>query len=130
MNFIKYCFVLLSMIGFLSCKINDSSLVQIITFDELEKTYKIDGIQLVDVRTADEYNKGHIKNALNIDFLDSNFELNTQKLDKNKPVIVYCQRGSRSSKSATKLLENAFVKVYNLKGGFSKWLSEGRSVEK
>ncbi|MFB1027029.1 MAG: rhodanese-like domain-containing protein [Flavobacteriaceae bacterium] len=130
MNFIKYCFVLLSMIGFLSCKINDSSLVQIITFDELEKTYKIDGIQLVDVRTADEYNKGHIKNALNIDFLDSNFELNTQKLDKNKPVIVYCQRGGRSSKSATKLLENAFVKVYNLKGGFSKWLSEGRSVEK
>ena len=130
MNFIKYCFVLLSMIGFLSCKINDSSLVQIITFDELEKTYKIDGIQLVDVRTADEYNKGHIKNALNIDFLDSNFKLNIQKLDKTKPVIVYCQRGSRSSKSATKLVENAFVKVYNLKGGFSKWLSEGRSVEK
>ena len=130
MNFIKRRCLLLSLMGFLSCKSDDSSLVQIITFDQLEKTSEIDGIQLVDVRTADEYTNGHIKNALNIDFLDSNFKLNIQKLDKTKPVIVYCQRGSRSSKSATKLVENEFVKVYDLKGGFSKWLSEGRMVEK
>ena len=130
MNFIKRSSLLLSLMGFLSCKSDDSSLVQIITFDELEKISEIDGIQLVDVRTADEYKSGHIKNAININFLDSNFELNIQNLDKTKPVIVYCQRGSRSSKSATKLVENEFVKVYDLKGGFSKWLSEGRMVEK
>ena len=49
MNFIKRSSLLLSLMGFLSSKSDDSSLVQIITFDELQKTSKTDGIQLVDV---------------------------------------------------------------------------------
>ena len=117
-------------VSFLGCKNNDQNLVQLITFDEFETVSKINGVQLIDVRTPEEYSDGHILNSKNIDFLDENFELYIQKLDKKSPVIVYCQSGGRSAKSALKLLSNSFVKIYDLDGGFSKWLSEGGNIKK
>ena len=72
--------------------------MNLITAAEMKEISKIEGIQLVDVRTPDEYKEGHLPNALNIDFLDENFEANIQQLDKTRPVIVYCQRGGRSAK--------------------------------
>jgi len=117
-------------VSFLGCKNNDQNLVQLITFDEFETVSKINGVQLIDVRTPEEYSDGHILNSKNIDFLDENFELYIQKLDKKSPVIVYCQSGGRSAKSALKLISNSYVKVYDLEGGFSRWLSNGGNVEK
>ena len=117
-------------VSFLGCKNNDQNLVQLITFDEFESVSKINGVQLIDVRTPEEYSDGHILNSKNIDFLDENFELYIQKLDKKSPVIVYCQSGGRSAKSALKLLSNSFLKIYDLDGGFSKWLSEGGNIRK
>lgn len=117
-------------VSFLGCKNNDQNLVQLITFDEFETVSKINGVQLIDVRTPEEYSDGHILNSKNIDFLDENFELYIKKLDKKSPVIVYCQSGGRSAKSALKLLSNSFVKIYDLDGGFSKWLSEGGNIRK
>ena len=64
-----------------------------------------------------------------MNFFDPNFEVNIQKLDKTKPVIVYCQRGSRSAKCASQLIANGFVKIYDLDRGFSKWKSSGFEVE-
>ena len=122
--------VFFMVVSFLGCKNNDQNLVQLITFDEFETVSKINGVQLIDVRTPEEYSDGHILNSKNIDFLDENFELYIQKLDKKSPVIVYCQSGGRSAKSALKLLSNSFVKIYDLDGGFSKWLSEGGNIRK
>ena len=117
-------------VSFLGCKNNNLNSVQLITFDEFETVSKINGVQLIDVRTPKEYADGHILNSKNIDFLDENFELYVQKLDKKAPVIVYCQSGGRSAKSALKLRLNSFVKIYDLEGGFSKWLSEGGNIRK
>ena len=122
--------VFFMVVSFLGCKNNDQNLVQLITFDEFETVSKINGVQLIDVRTPEEYSDGHILNSKNIDFLDENFELYIQKLDKKSPVIVYCQSGGRSAKSALKLLSNSFLKIYDLDGGFSKWLSEGGNIRK
>ena len=126
----KFRCIFFMLISFLGCKNNDQNLVQLITFDEFETVSKINGVQLIDVRTPEEYSDGHILNSKNIDFLDENFELYIQKLDKKSPVIVYCQSGGRSAKSALKLLSNSFVKIYDLDGGFSKWLSEGGNIRK
>jgi rhodanese-related sulfurtransferase len=95
----------------------------------MKEISEIEGIQLVDVRTPDEYKEGHLPNALNIDFLDENFEINIQQLDKSKAVIVYCQRGSRSAKCASQLIAYGFVKIYDLDRGFSGWKSSGLEVE-
>ena len=126
----KFRCIFFMVVSFFGCKNNDQNLVQLITFDEFETVSKINGVQLIDVRTPEEYSDGHILNSKNIDFLDENFELNIQKLDKKSPVIVYCQSGGRSAKSALKLLSNSFVKIYDLDGGFSKWLSEGGNIRK
>ena len=126
----KFRCIFFMIVGFLGCKNNNLNSVQLITFDEFETVSKINGVQLIDVRTSKEYADGHILNSKNIDFLDENFELYVQKLDKKAPVIVYCQSGGRSAKSALKLRLNSFVKIYDLEGGFSKWLSEGGNIRK
>ncbi|WP_317168323.1 rhodanese-like domain-containing protein [Pelagihabitans pacificus] len=79
-------------------------------------------VQLVDVRTPREFNQGHIKNAINIDFYDStNFERSFGKLDKGKPVYIYCRSGARSQKAAKKLLDMGFSKIFDLKRGYMGW---------
>ena len=130
MRYFKFVCALLVLLTFFNCKNNSSQGIELITAAEMKEISKIEGIQLVDVRTPNEYNEGHLPNALNIDFLDKNFEINIQQLDKTKPVIVYCQRGSRSAKCASQLIANGFVKIYDLDNGFSKWKSSGLEVEK
>ena len=130
MRYFKFGCVILVLLTFSNCKNNSSEAIELITAAEMKEISKIEGIQLVDVRTPNEYNEGHLPNALNIDFLDKNFEINIQQLDKTRPVIVYCQRGSRSAKCASQLIANGFVKIYDLDNGFSKWKSSGLEVEK
>ncbi len=79
-------------------------------------------VQLVDVRTAKEYNAGKIEGAINIDYLDkSNFKAAFEKLNKNQPVYLYCRSGRRSQESAKLLEEMGFKEIHDLKGGYLAW---------
>lgn len=130
MRYFRIRCMLLGMLTFFTCKTNQSEGTQLITVSELKEISKIEGVQLVDVRTPNEYKEGHLPEALNIDFLDKKFEINIQQLDKTRPVVVYCQRGTRSAKCASQLIANGFVKVYDLYHGFSEWKSSGSEIEK
>ena len=130
MGYIKFGYTLLVMLAFFNCKKSQTEEIQLISSAELKEISKIEGVQLVDVRTPGEYKEGHIPNALNIDFLDKNFQKNIQQLDKTKPVIVYCQRGGRSAKCASQLIAAGFVKIYDLDHGFSEWKSSDLEIEK
>ena len=82
-------------------------------------------VQLIDVRTANEYNSGHIDDAVNIDIMNNaTFEQEVQKLDKSKPVFLYCKLGGRSKKASKKLEELGFEKIYDFSGGYSAWNSQ------
>lgn len=85
----------------------------------------VPGVQLIDVRTPDEYGNQHLDNAKNINVNDSNFEAQAAQLDKNKPVYVYCLSGGRSAKAADKLASMGFKEVYNMAGGITRWNAEG-----
>lgn len=77
---------------------------------------------LIDVRTADEFNAGHISQAQHIDFLQTeHFKKEAEKLDKNTPVYLYCRSGNRSGKASKVLEELGFKTIYDLKGGYLKW---------
>ena len=79
-------------------------------------------IQLVDVRTALEYNSGHISNANNLDYFQRKQFLNgLEALDKNKAVYLYCRSGARSKKAAQLMLKQGFTEIYDLKGGYLGW---------
>lgn len=82
---------------------------------------KADGVQLLDVRTPQEYAEGHLEGATNIDIFDPHFLTVAEKtLDKSKPVAVYCRSGRRSADTANLLAANGYT-VYNLTGGILSW---------
>lgn len=85
--------------------------------------------QILDVRTPEEFAEGHIDNAVNIDWQNENFVKNTKKLNKNKPVYVYCRSGKRSLKASEKLSALGFKKIYNLDGGYQKWNAESKTAK-
>jgi thioredoxin len=89
-----------------------------------------DSIQLLDVRTAVEYNGGHIQHALLADWKDQNeFSRRIRFIDKEKPVYVYCLGGGRSAAAAAKMREMGYKQVYELKGGINAWKAENKAVE-
>ena len=83
--------------------------------------------QIIDVRTPQEFAAGHLDNAINIDWLGDDFEANAKKLDKTKPIFVYCKTNNRSPRAAEKLEELGFTTIYNMQGGLLKWDAEGFS---
>jgi thioredoxin len=92
-----------------------------------EKITATPNAQIIDVRTPQEFASGHLDNAVNIDWLGDNFVANAEKLDKTKPVFVYCKTSNRSPQAAKKLEELGFTTIYNMQGGLLKWDAEGFS---
>jgi rhodanese-related sulfurtransferase len=86
--------------------------------------------QILDVRTPEEFGEEHLINATNINWNSDNFDTEAEKLDKTKPVFVYCKSGGRSKKASAKLAELGFENIYELDGGFKQWSSEGLKSNK
>ena len=84
--------------------------------------------QLIDVRTPDEFGKGHLQGAINIDWNGSDFHGQTSKLDKSRPVYVYCLAGSRSASAARALSGTGFTEVHDMKGGYMAWTNGEKPV--
>ncbi len=99
-----------------------------ISVEEMQSLLKVDDVQLVDVRTLEEYESGFIANAQNIDYYSPTLDEDLKILDKKKPVILYCRSGKRSRDCSEKLIEAGFQKVYNLKGGILEWEHEGMEI--
>lgn len=112
-----------------SCKNEVDTEIKVVTTEEMQTILKMDEVQLVDVRTPEEFSEGYIKNAQNIDFNSPTFDQDILKLNKEKPVMLYCHSGGRSAKCAQKLKDAGFKKIYDLKGGISKWKHEGLAIE-
>lgn len=75
---------------------------------------------LVDVRTPEEFNAGHIEGAIVVDFDNPNFVIEIQKLDPSKTYFIYCRSGNRSGQAAVIMKRHNFQNVYDLQGGVSK----------
>lgn len=84
--------------------------------------------QLIDVRTPAEFAAGHLKEAVNMDFNAADFRVQLEKLDKTRPVYLYCAVGGRSKKAAAIFSELGFASVTDLQGGFNGWKKEGKEV--
>ena len=102
-----------------SCTRNFSTVekVQKERFKQLIKN----GYVLIDVRTPEEFFRGHIENALNFDFNSPEFNTQITKLNKEQTFLIYCSAGGRSSKASSLMESLGFKKVYELKGGYQKW---------
>lgn len=94
-----------------------------ITIDAFKGIYDTKSkIQVLDVRTPEELEKGFIKGSIFDNFYDENFsEKSAKTLDKNQPVYVYCRSGGRSVKASKILIEKGFTNVINVEGGYLAW---------
>jgi len=126
----KFYTCLLFMASFLiSCAQTSTNASLSLNASAYKQAIAAKNIQVLDVRTATEFKGGHIKDALQANWLDpKEFTDRTQHLDKNLPVYVYCQAGGRSA-SAQSALEAKGYKVINLEGGMSNWKMNGFPVE-
>ena len=85
---------------------------------------------ILDVRTIEEFSQGHLVGAVDIDFYKTDFKERLGKLDKSKPVFVYCLAGGRSNSAAKMMSDMGFLTVYDLDGGYRSWSSAGKAVVK
>lgn len=122
---VVFCFTLV----FVSCKQEPKTDIEVVTPEEMQELSELEDVQLVDVRTPEEFDKGYIANAQNIDYNSPSFDSEIEKLDKSKPVIVYCHKGKRSAKCAKKMKDAGFVKIYDLEGGLAKWKYKGFDIK-
>lgn len=80
-----------------------------------------ENVQLIDVRTPEEFRAGSIEGAVNIDFLADDFETKIESLAKDQPVYLFCKSGGRSGQAKLILTDHGFSEVNNLIGGYSHW---------
>jgi rhodanese-related sulfurtransferase len=83
--------------------------------------------QVLDAREIKEYEVSHLQNATWVGHETFNLK-SVAKLDKNKPVLIYCTVGARSEEIGKILQKEGFTRVYNLYGGIVHWVNEGRPV--
>ncbi len=89
---------------------------------------KENDVFILDVRTKDEYNEVHIKDANLIPIQE--LEQNIDKIPKDKKIVVHCASGKRSAKACEILKDKGLKELYNMEGGIKKWQGEGYPVIK
>ena len=94
-----------------------------ITSDEAKKMMETQKVIVVDVRTLEEYNEGHIPNAISIPLETIENEAEAKLKNKDALILVYCRSGRRSREAALKLIENGYTNVIDF-GGIKDWNGE------
>lgn len=112
---------------FYSCQIFESTEIIVISDAELTEIQDTDYI-LVDVRTREEYESGHIKDAIHFDFYSELFQKEILSLDKSSSIVLYCRTQNRSAKTANYLKENGYKEIAVLEGGISTWIKNGNDL--
>jgi rhodanese-related sulfurtransferase len=109
--------------------INSSNTSQLTEIEAISLKQKLDlqEIILVDVRESGEYASEHIVGSVSIPL--STFDENLIENTGDKPLVICCQSGMRSSRASQKLLENGYEHVMQLKGGLSSWKAAGLKTQ-
>ncbi len=128
---LKKIFALFILMNFLSMIFAAGSGNQIIRKISPQEAYAmmhdskyLDKLVIIDVRTGDEFEDGHVEKALNMDILLNDFLEKIGRLDRSKIYLVYCRTGHRAGNAVEKMKELGFMEVYNF-GGIIDWEEAG-----
>jgi rhodanese-related sulfurtransferase len=126
-SFLRFATIIMALMLINSCTINAQNAIAPAAFEAKIAT---PNVQLVDVRTPQEFANGHLENAKNINFNDPEFKQKIALLDKSKPIAVYCGVGGRSGKASKVLVELGFKDISDLLGGMTAWTAAHKKVIK
>ena len=123
-------FGLFVLLFFASCKDKSvSKEIQVLPPQEFHDATAGNDVQLLDVRTAKEFEEGHLEHSVNIDVLEDDFSEKVKGLDKEQPVYLYCRSGKRSAAAAKKMKDLGFKEIYDMDGGYLNWESQRFETE-
>lgn len=115
--FMSFCLLWLS-----SCESEQESFIKKIDKETLIAEVIGKDVQLIDIRTPEEYMKGYIDDAINIDFLqEETFKKDIQKFDKNQPIYIYCRSGGRTGRASKLMQQMGFKKIFDYSGSYNDW---------
>lgn len=126
-SILSVVFVCLVALGCGQNKVKKNLKVKVINAQQFKQDSK--NKTIVDVRTEEEFGRGHLKNAINIDFFDENYLDYFAKFNKKEPIYLYCRSGRRSNDVANELKKIGFEEVYDLKGGLIEWKQNNFELE-
>ena len=120
----KYILMLAIVIGGLFMFMQNGNANQTITYQELQnKLNSKENFVLLDVRTQEEFNAGHIPTAILLPYDEINLKASTVLPDKEKEIVLYCRSGRRSAIAKKALVELGYKDVKDF-GGISRWQGE------
>lgn len=120
--------VIVTVIG-ISCNTkSQSDAIKVLTPTEFKE--KSANQTIIDIRTPQEFNQGHIEGAVNINYYDSNFMDQIAKYDKNQPLFIYCRSGNRTSPASRKIADFGFTQINDLEGGILYWIKNNNETVK
>ncbi len=132
----RFCFLLLAAAAILLAGCSSSGQVmdgddmirqaaysQITPEEALEMMEKDDGHVIIDVRTQEEYDEGHIPDAVLIPNETIASEPPAELPDKDQIILIYCRRGNRSKDASQKLADMGYTNIYEF-GGIETWEGE------
>ena len=116
-------------LGMLFCS-NILAEVELIDSQELKKRIENSKEELIllDVRTLEEYQSGHIKNSINIPHDQLILNINVLDQYRNQPIVVFCRSGRRAQLVIETLIENKFDQIVDLQGDIQAWKTSGFPV--
>ena len=120
-------FIFISLLLIYSCQIFESNEINEISDAQFTEIQDTDFI-LVDVRTTEEYQSGHIQDAVNFDFYSESFQNDILTLDKSSSIILYCRTQNRSTKTANYLKESGYNEITVIAGGITSWVKNGNDL--
>jgi len=120
-------FVFFFLLLIYSCQIFESKDINVISDTQFIEIQDTDYI-LVDVRTIEEYESGHIQDAVNFDFYSKSFQNDILSLEKSASIVLYCRTQNRSTKTANYLKENGYKEITVLEGGITSWVKSGNDL--
>ena len=97
-------------------------------FELIQKRQGSADFEIIDVRTPEEFDGGHIENATLINYYAADFEAQIERLDKDRTYVIYCRSGGRSAGARETMRELGFREVHNVLGGIIRWTEEGFPV--
>ena len=117
----KLFLILFTSLFLMSCKGQETEHFKILDSAQYEQVTSGNKVTVIDVRTPQEYQDGHIENAQNINVQSADFKAKMENFDKDKPIYIYCRSGARSAKAGKILEDMGFKEIYDLKGGILSW---------
>lgn len=129
---VLFIFLTISLIGCNNKKpsktVTENGEINVITPAEFKESSV--GQTIIDIRTPQEFVNGHIEGAININLFDKTFVEQLSKLDKSKPIFMYCRSGSRTASATKKASKLGFEKVNDLQGGIINWARNNYQIIK